>query len=328
MKIAHIAIVTPGRCGLYETLNELVRAERAEGVDARIVDPKPHPTAGIDGDFDRGVPLAPMEWATGADLIASHSGHDSTPVAETDQPILHVAHGRPFSTFLLERDGGLPAFSYHVQRSEQDRYRGCVTFWPEHEPYLRSLWRGKPVRVVTPPVDSERWKPGRSAYDFGGKEGGYNVVMTDPWSRRDVSSFHPIHAFLLFRNLMTGAKLHIYAAERDTKGYAALFKVLGDSLGVVQGWAKDLLPVYQSADMLITSNKIWTRSLRESMSCGVQVVSGRDVDPEDIEGFALEMARVAESPRPTRDLAKALFNPRRAAKEFIAAAESALRVPA
>jgi hypothetical protein len=51
MKLAHIAIVTPHRAGLYETVRDLVAAERAAGVDAVIVDPNTQ-------NEDRGVPIA------------------------------------------------------------------------------------------------------------------------------------------------------------------------------------------------------------------------------------------------------------------------------
>ena len=323
MRVAHLAIATPFRCGLYETTRELVYAERQLGVDARIVDPKPVPQFYPKSGKDRGVPLADMDWAVSADVIVSHSGHDGTPVAEADQPIIHVAHGRPLSTFIGERRGGTPAYSYQVTRSQESRYRTCVTFWPEYEPYLRVLWRPKPVAVVPPSVDLEYWKPGETGYDFAGKAGGYNVVMTDPWSREDVSPFAAIHAFALFRSIVPDAKLHLFAAEKNTKGFAALFRVLGDSLGLVQGWAKDLRPVYQAADMLITPHRIYTRSIREAMASGCQVVSGHDASADDVEAFALSMAYRRESPAPSRKMAAALFDPMETGRKFLDVVRSA-----
>lgn len=38
MKIAHLAAVTPGQCGLWETTREIVLAEQSQGIDARIID--------------------------------------------------------------------------------------------------------------------------------------------------------------------------------------------------------------------------------------------------------------------------------------------------
>ena len=317
MKLAHVAVVTPKRCGLWETTRELVAAERKLGVDARVVDPKPIPELYPKGGHDRGVPLADMEWATKADLIVSHSGHAGTPLSTTEQPIIHVAHGRPLSTFLAERADAVPGYSYHVVKSQTERYRACVTFWPEYEPILRALWRGKPIHVIQPPVDLDYWTTGSTDYDFGGKAGEYNIVMTDPWSRVDVSPFHALHAFALFRHRTIGAKLHIFAADANQRGFSALFRVLGDSLGIVQGWAADLRLVYRAADMLITPHRIYTRAIRESMATGCQVVSGRDADPEDVEGFAIEMMGRKERPAPTAKMAAYLFDPAKTATQFL-----------
>lgn len=322
MKLAHAAIRTPGACGLYETTRELVAGLRQLGADARIVDPKPNPRFGPAPEEDRGVPIASLEWGAESDLIVSHSGHDGTPLATSGRPILHVAHGRPVSTWLMEREGGAPAYTYAVKRAKDPRYRGAVTFWPEYEPILRSLWTPKPVHVVPPSVDLEYWRPGPTSYDFAGKSGQVNVVMADPWSRRDVSPITAVHAFALFRHMVPGARLHLYALDANTRGIGALRLMLGDSLGVVQGWARDLRSVYRAAGLLITPHKIHTRSVREAMATGLQVVSGKDADPEDVEGFALAMARRLERPEPVRKLAEAWFDPGRTAKAFLSVAES------
>ena len=71
MRVAHMVVITPGRCGLYETTRELVAGLFRAGVDSRMVDPtketnKLHPG----GDNDRCAPIADMEWALKADIIA------------------------------------------------------------------------------------------------------------------------------------------------------------------------------------------------------------------------------------------------------------------
>jgi glycosyltransferase involved in cell wall biosynthesis len=124
-----------------------------------------------------------------------------------------------------------------------------------------------------------------------------------------------IHAFLLFRDLVPSAKLHVYALDlTNLNGHNALRLMLGKSLGVFQGWARDLRSVYRAADLLITPHRIYTRSIRESMACGLQVVSGRDVHPEDIETFAVRMAQRLDDPLPTRKMAEGLFDPARSAE--------------
>jgi hypothetical protein len=116
VRIAHAAIHSPNRCGLYETTRDLVAAERALGIDARIVDPAPNPAYPVKDGHDRGVPVADVEWGTKADLIVSHSGHDRTPLQHTTQPVIHVSHGRPLSTFMGERGGGAPGLTYQTQK--------------------------------------------------------------------------------------------------------------------------------------------------------------------------------------------------------------------
>ena len=324
MKIVHSAIATPNRCGLYETTRELVAAERALGVDARIYDPAPVEQF-YPGDEDRGVPISrDATWALGADLIVSHSGHDNTPLQHSGQPVVHVAHGRPLSTFLGERNGKAPGLTYATQRRKSARFRAAVTFWPEYLPYLRNIWAPKPAHAVPAMVDLEYWRPGQADYGFAGRRGGYNVVMFDPWSREDSSPYHCIHAFKLFRETCPDARLHMFAWDGNKKGLGGITNLLGDGGGTVNRWCTDVREVLWSADMLITPHRIHTRSIREAMACGLQVVSGRDCHPEDVEGFARAMSYKREHPEPTRKLAEALFDPTESARAFLAVAESAL----
>lgn len=323
MKIAHSAIATPHRCGLYETTRELVLAIRELGHDARIVDPCPQPKVGITVE-DRGVPIADMDWAVKSDVIINHSGIDKTPLANSSQPIVHVAHGRPLSTFMGERSGSAPGLTWQTQKRNDPRYIGAVTFWPEYEPYLRTLWTPKPVYVVPPTVDLEYWKPGGSKFDFYKQKAPYNVIMTDPWSREDAQPYHCIHAFALFNRIIPSSKLHMFAWDGNKKAITGLKNLLGYGGGVITRWATNVRDIMRAADMLISPHRIYTRSIREAMACNLQVVSGRDVHPEDIERFALEMVRKREQPEPTRELAKALFSSSRSAQFVLNAVEAML----
>ena len=128
MRVAHIANMTPGACGLYETTRDLVIHERRLGVDARIVDirnavptsPSTVRPAGScpqcgftqlqtitpertmpDWAEDRGVVKAPLTWLESVDVICSHSGIPDHLPHGAKAPRIHVAHGRPHSSFLL-----------------------------------------------------------------------------------------------------------------------------------------------------------------------------------------------------------------------------------
>jgi hypothetical protein len=157
LRVAHLTVCTPKKCGLYETTRELVTGLRARGVDSRLVDPtkdtnKLYPT----GTEDRGALLADMDWALTADVLVNHSGYDGTPVAETNQPIVHVAHGRPKSSFMTEAAGGTPIYSYHFTKNADPRFKAVVTFWPEHLPYLEVMFPDKPIHFVQSSVDRAR----------------------------------------------------------------------------------------------------------------------------------------------------------------------------
>ncbi len=239
LRIAHLAIVTPYRCGLYETSRELVTGLRALGVDSRICDPthdknELHPG----GEEDRGAKFANMDWAAEADILVNHSGLGAR-LEETSQPVIHVAHGRPQISFNAEVNGGTPVYSYHYTKNKDPRFKAVVTFWERHKPYHEVMWANTPVHSIAPPVDLEAWNmTGAKNYNFGGKKGDINVVCTDVW-RPDSSLFDVVKGFSLFaRGWDKKAKLHIYGAPKDLKGWHPLLKSIEDrgNLGEVDLW--------------------------------------------------------------------------------------------
>jgi glycosyltransferase involved in cell wall biosynthesis len=319
MKVAHLVIVTPGRCGLYETTRELIAGLRVLGVDSRMVEPghnKLFPK-GYPEKEDRGIPVTDMGWAVNADVIVSHSGYDGTPVAKTSQPIIHVAHGRPRSSFLGEKAGGTPVYSYHYQHNSDERWKSVVTFWPEHVEYLKVMFPDKRVDLIQAPVDLHMWNPhSRTKYDFGGHAGDINVVCTDAW-RDDVDPFIPLNAYALWaRSRPEKTKLHLYARpDKEMRGFAPIIRRIQDdgNMGEIKGWVKGLEHVYRAADFVVTGNDIDTRTVREAMACGCPVVrvgaklNGYTVDFD----YALRLERSA-----VRQQAEQNFDPTVTAIQF------------
>ncbi len=316
LRVAHMVVITPGRCGLYETTRELVAGLFRAGVDSRMVDPtkdknKLHPT----GDNDRLAPIANMDWALKADIIVNHSGYDNTPIEKTAQPVVHVAHGRPRSSFLSEVQGSTPIYSYWYSKAKDPRFAAIVTFWPEHKPYLEMMMPGKPVYVVPSMVDLEAWSPdGPAGYKFNGKRAKVNLVCTDSF-RDDIDPFVPLHAAALFARKIGGVKLHIYAKPAKlVKGWGALLRRIQEdgNLGEVHGWVGGLANVYRAADALLTPQDIDTRSVREAMACGCPVVRLSNLDSWEqkiLQGLTANRKGV-------RLEAEARFNPARTASEF------------
>lgn len=331
MKLAHVAIATPGRCGLYETTRELVAAERKAGVDARIIDPSPgiHGALQVQaGQIDRGVPIVEVGWAKHADVLVDHSGLDTPGLSTLQKPVIMVAHGRPQSSFLGEMKGQAPVISYWYKKNRDPRYKAVVTFWPEHMPFLEAVWDQTEVRYVPPIVDLDAWTPGETPYAFLGKGGSPNVVIADMW-REDITPFACLTAFLRFAEDSPNAKLHIFGLPEERKGINAYLKVLLDRghLGVAQGFTKGLINAYRKADLVLSPQTIYTRSLREAMACNCRVVSFRDVPVDDVEAMADAMHEALEREPDSRIVAESLFDASRSAKAFLSIAEEVRTTP-
>lgn len=331
MKILHSVIPTPHGCGLYETARDLIAAERDLGHDARIMHPQ-----GMHSD--RGVPITGCDqFLAECDVIVSHSGISKAMLA-SKKPVVHMRHGRPRSSFLLEQDGKGDIYTF-VRRARADGI-AWVTLWPEHRAYWELLL-GRTVSVIAPPVDLKEWTPeGPSGYGFHGKAGAVNVVIADMW-RRDADPFDVIHAFAEFAKTTPGAKLHIYGDMKGVKPLATLLDALKERgwLGETPGHVTGLANVYRSADMLITPHRIATRTVREALACGCQVVMGGGkfsqyvACPEDTDAFAASMKDAMTAHKAgsdgcrkcNRQIAETHFDSRKSAAQLVAVIEAAMK---
>jgi len=366
LKVCHICPSTPGGCGMDSTVAELILAERAIGIDACRIDPRMDerelrahamssqpsidakcPKCGHDFKLyqalemkdntvrppawsdDRGVCVAPVAYAGKCDVIVSHSGLDGRFDA-FDAPRIHVAHGRPNSSYRIERDGEHPIYTVYRKMADDPRWRFLVTLWPGYEHYWSLVFPR--VKVVNPFVDLAKWNVGPRDYGFGGKRGGVNVVIADMW-RKDADPFHSIHAFAKFAENVPEARLHVYGMDGNGRARDTLLQALRDRgvLGEAVNMLPDLSPVYRAADMVVTPHRIATRVVREALASGTPVVAGTgnpytpySADPENLPGFAQAMAecladkraRPNAVPAECRQTAEHEFSTARAAGAF------------
>ena len=352
MKVAHICHFSPRTNGMFETARDLCAAERRIGLDARLVDIRGAEMAGApalvrpagdpcercghvrlslmgpgpvapDWSEDRGVVLAPMGWLEECDVVVSHSGMPPQLGVAAGKPRVHVAHGRPRSSFLLGQMEGNHVWAAYADYAKDPRFKALVTLWPGFARYWRMVFPR--VEELRPFVDLERWRPGAAGHGFGGQGGAPNVVVTDVW-RHDRDPFHCLFGFAAFTERVPGARLHLYGLNpRDAQALGPVLDGLKARgvLGEVCGRRTDLLSIYGSADLLLTPHTIATRTVREAQACGLTVVAGGprytpySAAEEDLDGMAGALGRAwtvvredpAEARADARARAEAEFDP-------------------
>jgi glycosyltransferase involved in cell wall biosynthesis len=324
---------------MYETVRELVAEERKQGVDAWIYDPRTHgdpANAAPAWTEDRGVCTVPKRFLPTADLFVSHSGLEGPPFEQLSIPRIHVAHGRPNSSYRIERSGQTPIYTCYAQMHNDPRWKMMVTFWPGYEQYLGMLFPD--VRVVPAFVDLDHWMPGSvDPYDFAGKGGEKNVAVTDIW-RKDKDPFFVLHAMRLLYERRSDIKVHVYGLDpNDQKGAAVLVIQLREigALGDVKPLVQDLRPVYEAADCVATPHTIATRVVRETLAMGTQLAAGAgnpytpyQANIEDLSAFAEVIEQAVDDAGPyrtgrNRQMAQDEFDVRRSVSLFLELAEEA-----
>jgi len=370
-KIVHVVPVTPLQAGMYETTREIVYFERKMGYDAYIYDPRPTkeelklnkeetsqnttkcPSCGVSFTLgervmvnqpavspwteDRGVCTVPFEVAKDADLLVSHSGLNEK-LRALNKDYIHVAHGRPYSSFLIEQSGQSAIYSSYEFVGRQKNFIAGITLWPEYVDYLSLLF--PKIYAFDAFVDLDKWKPTESKYNFQNRKAEINVVCSDIW-RLDKNPYHVLNAFRFFHKKYPNSKIHIYGARNDAGWNCMIGKMQQEGMvGEVKPLVRNLNEVYNAADVLITPHTIATRTVRESLATGMQVVAGLEnrftpytANPENLRDFAdkIEKAYLDKKKGPeevknrNRKIAEDNFNPEVNIKQFCNLYESILK---
>lgn len=313
MKIAHAARIAPNLSGMYESAREIALAELAIGLDARMVDPVTPKT----GD-DRGVPIASTDFFQECDVIVSHSGF-ANEYPHVDKPIIHVLHGNAAYCMAIELARIIDAYTLYFKIALDPRYKFFVGFYPEHTPYWQPIF-GDRLKFVAPPVNLDYWSPGERSYDFGGYKAGINVVCSSSW-RQDLDPFHILHAFKIFAQRHPDARIHLYGLKKNHTAIGSLMRLL--PVGEAKGTVDNLRDIYRAADMVIVPQRMASRTVRETLACGCQLVMGGSeftpyhANPEDLEAYADAMERAwdewsharVERQNANQEIARTHFNP-------------------
>lgn len=304
MKVAHFGVFAPYASGQFETVRDLISAEKLVGIDAGFIDygheGKPNSRVGLE---DEGLETLPVEWATDADVLMRHSAVPQK-LESLRTPVITALHGRPESSFNLEFYGGSAIISEILRVKDKPNHGGFLTFWEEHVPQWSAILGGGEVLYVPSPIDLSRYSPSSKKYDFGGNSGSPNIVIADTWTgRMDTTPFNVLMAAVLYRmEFNKDAKVHIYALPgKGSMSFLRGLKELG-ILGDMRQRVKGLVHVFSSADILITPYIIATRLVREAMATRLRFVAGGgckytrySADPRNIRSYAEAIRELWES---------------------------------
>lgn len=323
MRVAHFGIFAPHASGQYETIKDLILAERSVGIDAQFIDCGSDDKLTVrEGLEDRGIKTMPLKWAMeNADIAVRHSVVPDDVFKKI--PVVLALHGRPESSFRLEYNDKMPVISSVMRAAKSDIYRNIFTFWPEHV-YLweRIIGNGNKIGCVPAPVDLEEYTPHGEKYNFGNFKAKINLMIADIW-REDTIPFNLIFAAQFFKEkYYDNTKLHIYGISSVKKKCFSFLSHLQKTgvIGEVSGVIGFLPKIYRSANVLLTPNTIATRVVREAMASGLPIVSPQGcsyatqmADPRDYRAFADAIAKCYTK---TSSPQKRLAIRKRAEKEF------------
>lgn len=316
MKVAHFGIFAPHASGQFETIRDLVAAEKLAGMDAGFIDyghkGKPNSRVGLK---DKGLETLPVEWATDADILVRHSAVPQE-LESLGTPVITALHGRPESSFLLEHYGKANVISELKRARKKKTHAGFLTFWTEFIfPWSEIL--EEEVLYVPAPLDLSRFliKEGHKFEDLGSP----NIVVADLW-REDTTPFNVIMAAAFYRRYFNEeAKVHLYGVPRKKSMNVLMGLKNSGTLGEVVPQIKNLNHVLNGADILVTPHVIATRIIREAMAVRLPFVAGKgceytsfSANPRNIQAYAAEIGTCWASMKlreveDSRELAEAEF---------------------
>jgi len=304
MKVAHFAQFTPNRSGMYETVRDLIFAERMFGIDAQFIDCKGNEEQGQDcsrvGLYEGNLVSVSPEWSYDADILVRHSLAPE-PIMRIGIPVVMCLHGRPEYSYVLEHAKKSPVLSIMTKGEANPQYKAFISFWKEHKQVWDIIVPGKKTYYVPAIVDLDKYNPEGKKFNFGDFSGKPNIVVADIW-REDITPFNVIFAVARFKEVhCPSAKLHVFGTPPPGAPFISELMLRLRNKGIV-GIADCLVPfmpdVYRATDIVVTPHNIATRVIRETLASGVPIVAGSDcsytkytADARDYKAFSYQINR-------------------------------------
>lgn len=283
-KIAHVAPFAPNRCGLYEAARDMAFADARSGHSVYFID------AGIPVD---GVLEAPKigevddrlgfrletchpDLLNDADIIIMHTGFNDCWLVKNTAPLIWAVHGRPLACFRPEQNGQGNSFELYTSVAKWKRTKKMLYFWNEFVPNWKPFFEGKDLVLNYPVIDTERFAIDGEKYDIKDR-GTFNILVCDS-SREDIDLYETFAGLIEYSKTNKDVKIHFVGFEYEAKNcwqqMLGKLKELG-TLGDVHQRVTNMELVYRSMDMLISPNRIVTRTVAEALSCGIKVLCQR-----------------------------------------------------
>jgi len=285
MRIVHFAPFAPWRCGLYEAARDMVIADRLAGHDAHLVDSG----ISINGDHSDGIPgqkdergntvviTDNPEISYHADIIIAHAGYIDKYIVQTQAPVIWILHGRPSACFRPEQFGKGNSYSIFASLSQWPRVKALVTFWPYHVNFWKPVIpEEKLVCFDAPPIDEKRFSSEGVKHDFLNMGGEYNIGVCESW-REDVDIYETAFGMIEYAKTHKNVKFHFYGMETPLRCWEFILKELRlqNALGEVWERRPNIEEIYRAIDILISPQRIVTRTIGEALSCGKPVLAAK-----------------------------------------------------
>lgn len=283
MKIAHVAPFAPNRCGLYESARDMSAADIYGGHEVYFVDAgitvngkRENPKIGaVDNRGNFKLETVNHSILDNMDVIIMHTGISDSWLVRNQAPLIWVVHGRPLACFRPERMNKTQAYSLYNTVAGWKRTKGMLYFWNEFKPFWDGVLHGKDIVLDNPVIDENRFNYSNLKYTFQNKSD-INFIVCDS-EREDIDLFEMVagivQAAKIFKNKF---KVHFFGLNMPLKNCWNI--ILGElkkcgGLGDVVGRVGDMEKVYRAGTCLISPNRIITRTIGESLSCGTPVIS-------------------------------------------------------
>ena len=276
MRIGHVSMFAPNRCGLYEASRDMARSDVLAGhevvfVDVGVPNEESKSTSDHRGDFK--LDLSHSDLLDTCDVILAHTGVPDLWLARNQVPVVWVMHGRPLACF-RPNDGNSFTLIHHL--SKWTRVKKMIYFWEEFKPYWENIIPSNKLALVDSPVGDEvRFKPDGDCYKEMRLEGFKNFLICDS-IREDICIFDVINGCIHASKYMNDIKFHFCGVDEYHKDkYQLLFGKLQElgSLGSLNARITDMEKAYRAVDCCITPQKIATRSVLEALMCGCGLIS-------------------------------------------------------